>query len=401
MFIQLTLSFLLMVSNLLYPQIFILNPVPIGNRGVEQIQKIENVQNIADDGYQGEKSRGEALLPATGFEEEKHTAEENISENRQGYDEVITISFAGDCTLGWDDTAGYFNSFPYRLEKENGDFAYFFKGVKQFFESDDLTLVNLETTLTTYNKKAEKKFRFKGEPSYVNILKEGSIEMVNLANNHIYDYLEQGFKETIGNLEKGEILYSGEGFMGETTIRDIKVVSLGYRGWDISIKEQLMKDIQRAKGLGDIVLVSFHWGEERRHFPNKTQRILAYTAIDEGADIVVGHHPHVIQGIEKYKDKYILYSLGNFSFGGNKNPMDKDSFIFQNRFYLKDKKIIKNEGVIVPCKISSVNDVNDYQPTVARGEEAKRIVDRLLLYSEKLLNGISGEEEVYIKDIIN
>ncbi|MDF2547306.1 MAG: Capsule synthesis protein CapA [Anaerosolibacter sp.] len=396
MFIKLTLSLLLMVSNLVYPQLPILNIVSTGHIEVKEIQKMEAIQHETKDANRGQK-------PVFTIEQKKeeHTAEENVEKVVKEYDEVITISFAGDCTLGWDDTSAYMNSFPYRLEENGGDFSYFFEGVKDIFEADDLTLVNLETTFTTSMKKADKKFRFKGDPSYTGILKAGSIEMVNIANNHIYDYLNQGFHDTMAALGQDGILYSGEGFMGLMTIKGIRIISLGYRGWDVSIKTKLEEDITRAKELGDIVLVSFHWGEERKYYPNKTQQALGHYAIDFGADIVVGHHPHVMQGIEKYKDKYIIYSLGNFSFGGNKNPADKDSFIFQNKFYVKDQAVVKNDGFVIPCKISSRKEVNDYQPTVALGGEGTKIIERLLLYSTKLQNGIQEEDIMQTADTTN
>jgi poly-gamma-glutamate synthesis protein (capsule biosynthesis protein) len=390
LFIKLTLSLLLMVSNLVYPQLPVLNIAPTGTIGVEAVQKMEEVQKTTNDTNQGQ----EPVFPVD-HGEEKDAMEETTDKDLKEYDEVITISFAGDCTLGWDDTSAYINSFPYRLEENEGDFSYFFRGVKEIFEADDLTLVNLETTFTNSTKKAEKKFCFKGDSSYTGILKAGSIEMVNIANNHIYDYLDQGFRDTLTALEQDDILYSGEGFMGLATTKGIRIVSLGYRGWDVSIKAQMEKDITRARELGDIVLVSFHWGEERKNYPNKTQQSLGHYAIDCGADIVVGHHPHVVQGIEKYKDKYIIYSLGNFSFGGNKNPTDKDSFIFQNKFYVKGQRVVKKEGVVIPCKISSRTDMNDYQPTVALGEEGEKIMERLLLYSTKLADGIGREDIIY------
>lgn len=300
----------------------------------------------------------------------------------------ILISFAGDCTLGTDETFSYINSFPYRLHKENNNYGYFFEKVRPIFNDDDLTLVNLETTLTKATKKANKTFRFKGDPSYVNILKEGSIEMVNISNNHIYDYLNQGFKDTLVNLKAGNILYSGEGHIGYFDVDNITIASLGYRGWNLGIKSSIVKDIEEARKKAQIVIVSFHWGQERKFYPNNTQLELGRFAIDKGADIVVGHHPHVIQGIEKYKEKYIVYSLGNFSFGGNRNPSDKDTFIFQCKFKIKDNKIRGLSKQITPCSISSVGGLNNFQPNPLKGKEGERVLNRLFEYSKKLKYGI-------------
>jgi len=304
---------------------------------------------------------------------------------------TITISLVGDCTLGTDESFSYINSFPYRFKKENEDYGYFFRGVKEVFENDDLTLVNLETTFTKAHKKANKKFCFKGDLSYVNILKEGSVEAVNIANNHIYDYLEQGFNDTLSTLEAAGILYSGEGYIAYFSIKGFIVASLGFRGWSISIKDQVGQEIKKACEKADIVIVSFHWGQERSNYPNAVQRELGRYAIDQGADLVAGHHPHVIQGIEKYKGRYIVYSLANFCFGGNRNPSDKDTFIFQNCFTFNGDELKNVKGMIIPCQVSSLKEVNDYQPTILEGKEKERVLNRILKYSRELEYGITEE----------
>lgn len=307
-------------------------------------------------------------------------------------EEKIVVSFAGDCTLGTDESFSYVNSFPYRFEKENKDFGYFFRGVNKVFKEDDLSLVNLETTFTTATQKAQKTFRFKGDPSYAGILREGGIEMVNISNNHIYDYLDRGFEDTLKALKEAGILYSGEGNRGEYNVRGIRIASLGYTGWDTSVKKRVLSDIERVRGNTDILIVSFHWGEEGSFYANEVQTELGRLSIDAGADIVVGHHPHVVQGIERYKDKYIVYSLGNFCFGGNRNPADKDTFIFQCSFTFQDGKLLKNEGRIIPCRISSTDSLNDYQPALLTGTEAERVLERIYSYSGKLKYGIKKEQ---------
>lgn len=317
----------------------------------------------------------------------KQDVEQQVAEKTTDQDEFqqkIVISLAGDCTLGTDESFSYVNSFPYQVKKQNEDWGYFFAGVKDIFENDDLTLVNLETTFTTAKKKAKKTFRFKGDPSYVNILKEGSVEMVNIANNHIYDYLQKGFDDTIETLEQAGILYSGEGHIAFFETKGITIASLGYCGWSTSIKDQVKRDIEDVRAKADLVIVSFHWGKERSNYPNGIQKELGRFAIDQGADLVAGHHPHVIQGIEKYQGRYIVYSLGNFCFGGNRNPKDKDTFIFQNEFIFRDGQLKESQCKIIPCRISSVTHVNDYQPTVLEGEEAQRVMNRILKYSSSL-----------------
>lgn len=348
-----------------------------------------DIEEIVDTQAESESDKG--LSKVKEPDSERSTDDEGNQEELV----QIRISFAGDCTIGTDENFTYVNSFPDRYEKVGRDDAYFFKGVKPVFDNDDLTLVNLETTFTTARKKADKKFNFKGDPSYVNILKEGSIEMVNISNNHIYDYLKQGFRDTIDTLEKAGIYYSGEGHIAYYESKGIIIASIGYNGWYTSIKESLKRDIKEAREKADLVIVSFHWGQERSNYPNSVQIELGRFSIDEGADIVVGHHPHVIQGIDKYKGKYIAYSLANFCFGGNRNPEDKDTFIFQGLFTFRNGELIKNEGIVYACSVSSVDYVNDYQPTLLTGSERERVISRILKYSTKLKYGISAEDVIF------
>ena len=116
-----------------------------------------------------------------------------------------------------------------------------------------------------------------------------------------------------------------------------------------------------------ITIVIFHWGNEKEEVPDSNQMTLGRLAIDEGADLVCGHHPHVLQGIEEYKGKNIVYSLGNFCFGGNSYPSDMDTMIFQQTFTV-DKNGVKADNVtnVIPCSISSEYDYNNYQPLLPR-----------------------------------
>lgn len=299
----------------------------------------------------------------------------------------IMISTAGDCTLGTDETFGYSKSFLYEYEKHGEDMTYFLRNVRNIFANDDLTLVNLETPLTTAVKKANKTFRFKGLPAFVNILKFGSVEAVNVANNHSYDYLKQGYNDTISYLKNARIGVFGLGNKFTTVIKGISVGVLGYEGWSNSsaAKAAIKKDIQGMRNSGvQIIIANFHWGIERKNYPNAVQKDLGRFTIDAGADLVVGEHPHVIQGIENYKGKYIVYSLGNFCFGGNKNPSDKDTFIFQQTFEFNNGKRTGSKINIIPCSISSVKNRNNYQPTPLQGIDKNRVLDRLDKYSKGL-----------------
>lgn len=290
----------------------------------------------------------------------------------------VTLTFAGDCTLGIDANSPYTNSFVYQYDKVS-DPAWFFENVSEYFSNDDITMVNLETALTTSNDKKDKEFAFKGDPEYADILDEGSVEVVDICNNHAMDYNYQGYRDTIDALDEysvgyfGYIVDTGEDHVFVKEVNGVKVAYIGYKEWnDLEDKKTRIKNnIERLKGEEsvDIAVVNFHWGEEGSYIQSADQTLLARYCIDNGADLVIGHHPHVVQQIEEYKGKYIAYSLGNFSFGGNYNPKDKDCIIFQQTFELEGDEIVDSTVKVIPCSISSVSYRNDYKPTPYTEEE--------------------------------
>ena len=287
----------------------------------------------------------------------------------------ILLSFTGDCILGTDENFYYDTSF--NAYYENYGSAYFFQNVKDVFKKDDLTIINMEGTLTDLTTRKDKQFAFKGDPEYVKVLTNGSVEAANMANNHTYDYGEDSFKDTVNILEKNKIRTFGD---DETVIIPVKGVNVGIFGiYELDDHEervpQVKSDIAKLKKDGaDIIVAVFHWGNELERVPDDNQVKLAHLAIDEGADVVVGHHPHVLQGIDTYKGKTIAYSLGNFCFGGNYHPTEMDTMIFQQKFMIDtSKKITDSEINVIPCSVSSESDCNNYQPTILEGDEAKRV----------------------------
>ena len=308
-----------------------------------------------------------------------------LEEGKTGVSAEITISAAGDCTLGTDDNFDYSTSLPAKYE-DVGDPGYFLANVREIFEGDDLTIVNLEGPLTTSGERAEKQFSFHGDPSYIQILSGSSVEACNLANNHSKDYGEQGYQDTIAAAEQAGILSFGyeRTAVFETSGIRIGLVGVYELAKGMECQEDMSAAIQKLESEGvDLLIVSFHWGSEKENYPDETQKALAHAAVDQGADLVIGHHPHVLQGIEKYQGKYIVYSLGNFCFGGNKNPSDKDTMIFQQTFTIENgEPALNDEITVIPCRISSVDDSNNYQPTPVQGEEAQRIMERIQEYSQ-------------------
>ena len=262
----------------------------------------------------------------------------------------------------------------YQMKNDPG---YFFQNVKEIFTADDLTVANMEGTLTTSDARQEKTIAFKGDPSYTEILTRGGVEATNLANNHSHDYGDQSYEDTIQYLEAAGITTFG---YDRTAVMDVKGIKVGLIGIyelkdGIGRQQQVIDTIQEVKNQGaQVIIVSFHWGTEKSNIPDDAQKTLAHLAIDQGADLVVGHHPHVLQGIEKYQGKNIVYSLGNFCFGGNSSPSDMDTMIFQQTFTITSNGVqADNVTNIIPCSISSADGYNNYQPTPATGDEATRI----------------------------
>ena len=293
----------------------------------------------------------------------------------------LTLSVVGDCTLGTDETFDYDTSLNAYYENYGAD--YFLQNVKDIFSTDDLTIANFEGTLTDSDEREDKTFAFKAPASYASILTGGSVEAVNTANNHSHDYGEQSFDDTLAALDDAGIVHFG---YDETAVMDVKEIKVGlvgiYELYDHLEREQQLKDnIAKVKADGaQLIVVIFHWGNETETVPDSNQTTLGRIAIDEGADLVCGHHPHVLQGIETYKGRNIVYSLGNFCFGGNSSPSDMDTMIYQQTFTI-DADGIKKDNVtnIIPCSISSAayDGYNNYQPTPAEGDEATRILGKI------------------------
>ena len=293
----------------------------------------------------------------------------------------LTLSVVGDCTLGTDETFDYDTSLNAYYENYGAD--YFLQNVKDIFSADDLTIANFEGTLTDSDEREDKTFAFKAPASYASILTGGSVEAVNTANNHSHDYGEQSFDDTLAALDDAGIVHFG---YDETAVMDVKGIKVGlvgiYELYDHLEREQQLKDnIAKVKADGaQLIVAIFHWGNETETVPDSNQTTLGRIAIDEGADLVCGHHPHVLQGIETYKGKNIVYSLGNFCFGGNSSPSDMDTMIYQQTFTI-DADGVKKDNVtnIIPCSISSAayDGYNNYQPTPAEGDEATRILGKI------------------------
>ena len=302
---------------------------------------------------------------------------------------TITVTATGDCTLGKMQDHGYSGSFNAYYDSYGED--YFFDGVRDVFERDDFTIVNLECVLSNSEARVDKTYNLKGKPEYVGIMSGSSVEACSLGNNHSRDYGEQSLKDTQTVLDESGIVYGYNDHIGTYTTDEgmtIGVVSASLLSMSADYENYLYNGIQQLKEQGtDLIIASCHWGIEREYYPNDYQKSVAHELIDKGADLVIGHHPHVLQGVELYNGKIICYSLGNFCFGGNRNPSDKDTMMFQQTFTYVDGVLQTDVNAkIIPCMISSTSSYNDFKPTIMTDDRKGLIIDNVNTYSEPYSN---------------
>ncbi len=298
----------------------------------------------------------------------------------------VTISATGDCTLGRAQIHGYSGSFDDYYDKYGE--SYFFQGVKEIFEADDFTLINLECVLTNADKRVEKTYNLKGDPSYTGILTSSSVEGCSFGNNHNYDYGQQSYDDTINALKDAGLSYAVNEQIG--TYKTEEGITIGFVSTSLlsgapERMAYLTDGISRLKEEGaDLIIACCHWGVEGEHYANADQVSKAHALIDAGCDLVIGNHPHVLQGIECYKGKMICYSLGNFSFGGNSNPKDKQDGIFTQTFTFVDGKLDESASLdarFIPCTLSGHSNYNDFCPQIATDQTKESILSNMAEYS--------------------
>ena len=283
---------------------------------------------------------------------------------------LLTMSFTGDFTIGENVQHNGTSIFEKEFKKQDEDIHFPFRNVRDILLADDLTMINFEGTLTTAGRNPDKRsndYLFRADPSFVDMLPAGGVDTVSLENNHVLDMGEDGLQETKQTLLSAGIPYASEGDPAVFFVKGVKVGSLAYQtfgGRHDEIIQKLPDDIAALRNEGcEVVIVSYHWGAELDYYPNDNQVRLGRATVDAGADLVIGHHSHRINPIEYYNGKYICYSLGNFSFAGNNKPSDMASYIFQIRMRVKDGEARSEAIKIIPIRISSRTDYNDFAPT--------------------------------------
>lgn len=311
-------------------------------------------------------------------------------------DRTVTISFTGDVTLGSEEfNVGKENSFHGYAAREG--YGYFFKNMKEMFESDDLTLVNLEGVLSDspWQENKTKTFRFRGPTDFVRILTESGIEACNISNNHIMDFGKQGYESTLNTLRDNGLLVCGNEYSFIFEKDGIRIGFLALSNQFFSqYHEQVGETAKRMREAGvNAIVCSFHSGVEyapRRRDLDQVR--YAHRAVEDwGVDLVVMHHPHVVQGVDRINQRYVFYSLGNFCFGGNmviRSQTNKpyvrslESMVLQMDLRFSDSgTYLGQSGRIYPCYISSsaekTGDPNDFQPKFVTGDQALGVIERI------------------------
>ena len=299
-------------------------------------------------------------------------------------DNFFTLTFVGDCTFG--STAANWEYESSFVQVVGEDYRYPFAKVVDIFENDDFTLANLEGPLTEVGEPMQKQFAFRGLPAYTAILTENSVEAVTFANNHALDYGFEGRKATMEALTEAGVAYGAreQSFLYTTA----SGLTIGIYCDDFAFDRAHIADsIASLREQGaEIVVCAFHWGQEQMYTPAQNEIDWGHIAIDAGADIVAGHHPHVLQPVEYYKNGVIFYSLGNFSFGGNTNPTDTDSAILQQEVFRgPDGTMNLGELKVIPVSITSTKGQNNYQPMpLEEGSDAyNRVMQKLFGAAEE------------------
>lgn len=293
-------------------------------------------------------------------------------------EEHFTLTFVGDCTLG---------SAPMHYEMATGfiktvgeDYAYPFANVAEYFQNDDYTMINLEGVFADEGYPADKLFTFRGPSSYINILTQNSVDGVTLSNNHTLDYYQAGYNSTKEILDEAGIPYVERDSSRMFTTESGLTIGMYAATFTVDMEDLTAEVAAMRENGAEVVIFAPHWGKECYYYPLTHLEEYARGAIDAGVDIVVGHHPHVLQRMEEYNGGVIFYSLGNFSFGGNLQPTDLDSVLVQQE-YIRDAEgnIRRGELTVVPMCISSAPPVNNFQPTPYEegSEEYQRVMDKL------------------------
>lgn len=293
-------------------------------------------------------------------------------------EKTLTLTFVGDCTIGGEDRLRQFDySFDAYLKREG--YAYFFEKVQSIISQDDATIANLEGTFINWDSNAaDKTYTFRGMTDYVNVLTQGSVEAVNVANNHFLDYGYTGADHTVRTLDEAGLPWFGTTQRTDKTwVMEKDGIKVGFVGmersfWYYKHRNHLRAQVEALRAEGcQVIIGTMHGGVEYRKRHLRDQKDFAYAMLDYGVDIVIGHHPHVLQGIEVVDGRTICYSIGNFVFGGNAAIRAPYTALFQFTLsFSEENEYLGHQLNIIPALPSGERDFNNYQPVLATGDDA-------------------------------
>lgn len=299
---------------------------------------------------------------------------------------TITVSAAGDCIPGNELRYDTDLRFPNAMLDAAGDYGWFFRNVQEYFGADDLTIVNLEGSLTDCTEEEPKEYHYRGNPANARVFSEGGVEVVSLANNHSMDYLEQGYLDTKDSLSASGTEYVEDGGIKVIEVKGLKV-AIAASCYDNSVYAKM----KAMRPDVDLMIYIMHAGTMYDPMPSQTQTGKAKWAIASGADLVIGHHPHIVQRVEEYCGKPVVFSLGNFSYGGTLTPTD--TFIYQQTFTFIDGKLQSSiDSQIIPCSTSSISGQCNFQP--APYEKGSEEYDAFWEMYDQLPYGFASAVEV-------
>ena len=307
-------------------------------------------------------------------------APEDVPAFSSDYTGDVCITFLGDCTLGGESPHPYPSlSFEQRIRDNGMDFP--FRDLKQLTEGDDLTVANLEVVLTDRSlQKTEKKYNFKGPTSYTEILSLGSVECVTLANNHSHDYGNGGYSDTKDALDAAGVCWFD--VHNSAVWENSSGLRIGFIGVEGSLSGNRNKDFQKqvkileACGCAAVITV-MHAGEEYSYDPpSNYQKQITDRAVPY-SDLVIGHHPHVVQGYTVLDGVPVVYSLGNCVFGGNTRPKDLDALAVQAVLHFTEGALDRIDLHFYPISVTSDSRYNNYSPRLLQGEDAARVLKKM------------------------
>ena len=308
----------------------------------------------------------EAESPAPDAETPAPETDTPSPENTESESGTAVVSFLGDCSIGDAYTAVKKGNSYHSVVDKNG-YAWPFSEVQEYIGTDDMTVGNLEVVFTDRDERKPIVYPLRADADHVNILLEGSIDVVNTANNHCYDYYRNGYTDTLATLDEagvghfGSVNYSKENGFDDVLIRDVNGIRFGFFGFsypndrDLKHAKELIDKLREEEHC-DYIIASLHWGRETYTMPSKGNVDYARRLLDLGADMLYGHHPHVLQPVAVYGSKPILFSTGNCTFGTLSGGMDQHAAIFRLTFEKTEKGTVVRKLEAIPCKYYKKGD---------------------------------------------